>query len=207
MGVLAAGLPVGVVLGLLTACPTIPLFAQVTVYATVGARYTSTLVHDSIVTPIDVRADLAPALSGGVNLPLSGPWQLDLLVDVTTSPVRGHRSDGTTTSITRVWTVGVGVGLRRRLEPWLAGRAAVGGLKYLPATAIGLFRDGAGITPYGSLAFDIAPEVASRHGLALELAGDLHRFLTPALRNDGFVDSRVVYRLTLGLRADLRSAR
>ena len=46
MGVLAAGLPVGLVLGLLTACPPIPVYAQVAGHATVGARYTSTLVHD-----------------------------------------------------------------------------------------------------------------------------------------------------------------
>lgn len=203
MGASAAGLPVGFVLGLLTACPTIPLQAQVSVHATLGARYTSTLVHDSIVEPLDVRADLAPAFSAGADLPLSGPWRLDLLADVSTSPVRQHRTDGTSAPITRVWMVGVAVGLRRRLESWLHGRLAVGALKYLPAASIGLFRNGASITPYGSLAFETAPPPLARRGLAVELGGDLHRFLTPALRNDGFTDGRPVYRITLGVRADL----
>jgi hypothetical protein len=192
-------------LGLLAVGPMLPLSAQVDVYASLGARYSSTLVHDSIVAPIDVRADIAPALSAGVDLPLTGPWRLDLLLDLATSPVRRHLSDGTTAPITRVWTVGVAVGLRRQLEPWLQARFAAGALKYLPATSIGLFRDGASITPYGSLSLAAAPPAAARRGLALELAGDVHRFLTPALRNDGFRDARVVYRLTLGVRADLWS--
>ena len=207
MGALAAGLPVGLVLGLLTACPTIPLQAQVSVHATLGARYTSTLVHDSIVAPLDVRADLAPALAGGATLALSGPWRLDLFADLSMSPVRQRQSNGTTSPITRVWTLGVAVGLRRQLKPWLQGRLAIGELKYFPTSPIGLFRSGVSVTPYGALTFDIAPPKAAHRGLALELTGDLHRFNTPALRNAGFVDSRVVYRLMMGVRADLGVAR
>jgi len=70
-----------------------------------------------------------------------------------------------------------------------------------------LFRDGVTITPFGSLVFDVAPPRGAPHGLALEVAGDLHRFMTPALRNDGFIDPRLVYRLSVGVRADLWRAR
>jgi len=203
----AAGLPVGVVWSLLALCPTIPLQGQVVIHTAVAARYTSTLVHDSIVAALDVRADIAPSLTAGAELPLTGPWRLDLLVDVSTSPVRRHLADGSSAPITRLWMIEVGIGLRRQLEPWLTGRLAVGALKYLPAASIGLFRDGVSITPYGALAFDIAPPHGAPRGLALELAGDVHRFLTPALRNDGFVDPRLVYRLSAGVRVDLWRAR
>ena len=203
MGVLAAGLPVGVVLGLLTACPTFSLMAQVAVHATLSARYTSTLVHDSIVDPFDVRPDIAPSLTAGADLPLSGPWRLELLADVSTSPLRRHLSDGTSPTITRLWMLGLAVGLRRQLEPWLHGRLAIGALKYLPANSIGLFRNGSTLTPYGSVAFVLTPPLATRHRLALELGGDLHRFLTPTLRNNGFVDPRAVYRVNAGVRIDL----
>ena len=203
----AAGLPVGVVWSLLALCPTIPLQGQVVIHTAVAARYTSTLVHDSIVAPLDVRADIAPSLTAGAELPLTGPWRLDLLVDVSTSPVRRHLADGSSAPITRLWMLEVGIGLRRQLEPWLTGRLAVGALKYLPASSIGLFRDGVSITPYGALAFDIAPSHGAPRGLALEVAGDVHRFLTPALRNDGFVDPRLVYRLSAGVRVDLWRAR
>jgi len=183
------------------------LAGQASFHATVGARYTSPLVHDSIVTPLDARAAVAPALVAALDLPLDGPWKLELLADLATSPVRRHDASGVT-PITRVWTIGLGLGLRRRLESWLDGRLAVGGLKYVPTASVGLFRDGGGsVIPYGSLAFDIAPPVAARHRVALELAGDLHRFLTPALRSVGFIDSRIVYRVTAGVRVDLWRAR
>jgi hypothetical protein len=205
----AAGLPVGVVWSLVALWPTIPLQGQVVIHTAVAARYTSTLVHDSIVAPLDVRADIAPSLTAGAELPLTGPWRLDLLVDVSTSPVRRHLADGSSAPITRLWMLEVGIGLRRQLEPWLTGRLAVGALKYLPASSIGLFRDGVSITPYGALAFDIAPPPphGAPRGLALEVAGDVHRFQTPALRNDGFVDPRLVYRLSAGVRVDLWRAR
>lgn len=204
----AAGLPVGVALFLLVAGTAIRLTAQTSFHATLGARYTSPLVHDSIVTPLDVRADLAPALTGAVDLPLSGPWRLELLADVSTSPVRRHDAGGFTAPITRAWTVGVAVGLRRRLTSWLEGRGAIGGLKYFPSASVGVFNSGSGgVIPFGSLAFDAAPDVLHRRRLAVEIGGDLHRFLTPALRNVGFTESRVVYRVTAGVRYDIRRAR
>lgn len=195
-------------LALVSMGPPVPLAAQASIHAALAARYTSTLVHDSIVTPLDVRAELAPALSMSLGLPLDRPWNLELLADLSTSRVRRHDAGGAATPITRVWTLGLGVGLRRQLEPWLSGRAAVGALKYLPTSSAGLFRDGGGgLIPYGSLVFDVAPAAVARRRVALELGGDLHRFLTPALRNEGFIDSRVVYRITLGLRADVWRAR
>lgn len=183
------------------------LGAQTSLHATVAARYTSTLVHDSIVTPLDVRPDVAPALTAALDLPLAAPWKLEVLADLSTSTLRRHEAGGGTVPITRVWMLGVSVGLRRQLNPWLEGRAAVGGLKYLPASSIGLFSAGSGLMPYGSVALDAAPAVLARHRLALEVEADIHRFLTPALRTTGFTDARVVYRISAGLRLDLRRAR
>jgi hypothetical protein len=183
------------------------LSAQASLHVSVAARYTSTLVHDSIVTPLDVRPDIAPALTAAVDLPLTDPWKLELLADLSTSTLRRHDAGGAAVPITRVWMFGMSVGLRRRLRPWLEGRVAVGGLKYLPAASIGLFSAGSGLMPYGSVALDAAPAVLARHRLALEAGADLHRFLTPALRNTGFTDARAVYRINVGMRLDLRRAR
>ena len=181
-----------------------PLAAQVSFHAGLGARYSSTLVHDSIVTPLDVRPAVGPALAVSADLPLAGPWQLELLADLGTSPLQRHDADGSTATITRLWTLGLAVGLRRHLHPWLDGRCAIGALSYLPAHSVGLFSNGSGgVMPYGTLAFDAAPAALARHRLALELAGDLHKFLTPALRSAGFTDSRVVYRISAGVRFDL----
>jgi len=180
------------------------LASQVSLHAAFGARYNSTLVHDSIVMPLDVRPAIGPALALSADLPLAGPWQLELLADLGTSPLERHDADGSTARITRLWTLGLAVGLRRQLHPWLDGRFAIGALSYLPAQSVGLFSNGSGgVIPYGSLAFDAAPAPLARHHLALELAGDLHKFLTPALRSAGFTESRVVYRISAGVRIDL----
>lgn len=205
IGVRRTAIAVG--LAILLAVPRRTVAAQTSVYATLGARYTSTLVHDSIVTPLDVRPDIAPALTAAVDLPLTAPWKLEILADLATSTLRRHDAGGGTAPITRLWTLGVSVGLRRQLNPWLEGRAAVGGLKYLPAASIGLFSAGSGLMPYGSIALDAAPAVLAQRRLALEVAGDVHRFLTPALRNAGFTDARLVYRLSAGVRVDLRRGR
>ena len=187
---------------------TVRLHAQTSFHVTLGACYTTTLVHDSIVSPLDVRPDVAPALAGAVDLPLTDPWKLELLADISTSTLRRHDAGGGTAPITRLWMLGGSVGLRRQLSPWLEGRAAVGGLKYLPASSIGLFSAGTGgIMPYGSVAFDAAPAALRRRRVALEAGADVHRFLTPALRTTGFTDARVVYRIDLGVRLDLRRAR
>lgn len=191
----------------LAACPAV-LPAQVSFHASLSARYNSTLVHDSIVTPLDVRPAIGPAVGVSADVPLSAPWQLELLADLGTSPLERHDADGSTTEITRLWTLGLGVGLRRHLHPWLDGRFAIGALSYLPAQSVGLFSDGSGgVIPYGSLAFDAAPAALARHRLAIEVAGDLHKFLTPALRNAGFTDSRVVYRISAGIRVDFLDGR
>jgi hypothetical protein len=50
------------------------------------------------------------------------------------------------------------------------------------------------------------PTVARRYRLALDLRYDVHRFITPALRDVGFTESRVVHRLALALRAGIGSA-
>lgn len=192
---------------LLIACPA-SAAAQLSLHAALGARYSSTLVHDSIVTPLDVRPAIGPALAVSADLPLAGPWQLELLADLATSPLERHDADGRAAEITRIWTLGIAVGLRRQLHPWLEGRCAIGALNYLPAQSVGLFSDGSGgVIPYGTLAFDAAPTALARHHLALEVAGDLHKFLTPALRNAGFTDSRVVYRISAAVRVDLGGRR
>jgi hypothetical protein len=76
----------------------------------------------------------------------------------------------------------------------------VGGLKYLPGEQSGVFRDGAAIAPLGSLAIEVSPRFAVRRRLGLALRYDAHRFITPALRRVGFIDSRLVHRVALTVR-------
>lgn len=192
------------ILASLGALPSARLAAQVRIDVTAGARYTTRLVHDLIVTPFDVRAGLAPAVSVSASLPLDPPWRLAGVLDVSSSNVARYDAGGATAPITGVTTVTLGLGLARPLKPWLDGRMVLGAIKYFPADRVGLFQDGGPFFPFGQLTFDAAPSFAARLGLALELRYDIHRFTTPALRDEGFISSRVIHRVALGIRVAVR---
>jgi hypothetical protein len=185
------------------------LAAQVSLSAALGARYTTTLVHDSIVSPFDVRLGIAPALTLVAGLPLEAPWTADGVLDLSYGLVSRHDQGGGggVTAITHVTTLTFGVALRRDLRHGFSAAAGAGLLAYLPSERIGIFRDGGGpVVPMGTAALGYSPPLAARRGLTLEARYDLHGFLTPALRTEGFVNSKVVHRVALALRYRLRGA-
>jgi hypothetical protein len=195
--------------GLLFA-PLAGLSAQVSVRLSAGARYTTTLVRDSIVTKFSVRPAIAPALAltAGTPLDTTGKWTVEAIIDWSHSDLVRHDQDGSTQSLGGLGTISVSVGMRRRLQSWLSARASVGGLKYLPASQSGIFSLGGGsLFALGGLALQAEPPFGARWGLAVETRLDLHRFITPALRAEGFQDSRPVVRVALGLRAGLGVSR
>jgi hypothetical protein len=190
--------------------PLAGLSAQVSVRLSAGARYTTTLVRDSIVTKFSVRPAIAPALAltAGTPLDTTGKWTVEAIIDWSHSDLVRHDQDGSTQSLGGLGTISVSVGMRRRLQSWLSARASVGGLKYLPVSQSGIFSLGTGsLFALGGLALQAQPPFGARWGLAIETRLDLHRFITPALRVEGFQDSRPVVRLALGVRAGLGASR
>jgi hypothetical protein len=190
---------------LLLARPPESLAGQVSLSASLGARYTTTLTHDSIVSPFDVRLGIAPALTVVVGLPLETPWTADGVLDLSYGLVSRHDQGGSAAAITHVTILTLGVALRRDLRHGFSASAGAGLLAYLPAERIGIFRDGGGpVVPMGTAAVGYSPPFAAQHGLTLEARYDLHGFLTPALRAEGFVNSTVVHRVALAVRYRLR---
>lgn len=195
----------GLALGL-SARPAGRLSAQVSVHLSAGARYTTTLVSDSIVTNFSVRPAIAPALALTVGTPIdtTGKWTVEAILDWSHGDLVRHNQDGSTQSLGGLGTLGLSVGMRRHLLSWLSARASVGGLKYLPASETGIFGLGSGsLFPLGGLAVEASPPFGARWALAFETRVDLHQFITPALRAEGFQDSRRVVRLAVGVRAGL----
>jgi hypothetical protein len=185
----------------LTVCPSARLPAQVSFHVAVGARYTSTLVHDSVVTPFDLRPALAPALLASLRGALRPGWSADATVDVSPSGLRRHESSGSFDAGSFT-AVAFTVGLRRHFAPGASARVGVGGLRYIAGQS-GVFREGTGgIFPLGTVAATYAPPVpfARNHQLELEARYDVHKFITPALRTEGFSASRPVHRLAVLVR-------
>jgi hypothetical protein len=193
----AAGAPL---LLLLTAPPPDRLTAQVTLRAAAGLRYASTLVHDSIGTPFDVRPALAPEIALSATTRLDDPWSAVVTLDVSRSELERHDQDGSTADLGGVGTLALTVGVGRRLGRRFDAEASIGGLIYLPGSDSGIFAQGTGgLTALGALGFTYAPLGGAWRKLAMRTRYDLHRFLTPTLRNEGFPSGRFVHRVALGV--------
>jgi hypothetical protein len=191
----------GLLIVVLTAGPPARLPAQVALHAGVGLRYTSTLVHDSIVSPFDVRAGIAPVLVLTATAPLERGWSAELLLDYAWSDVARHEG-GVIVGLGRVRTLATSVALRHGLPAGLSGRIGVGGLTYLPPAERGIFRQGSGpLTALGSLGLRYEPRLGTARGagFAVEARYDVHGFITPALRSEGFASPRLVHRVALVL--------
>ena len=178
-----------------------PLSGQVGLHVSAGARYSATLVHDSIVSGFDVRPGIAPVLAVSAVLPGHRGWSGEATLDVSWSTLSRHEN-GTTTSLGGLGAVSFAVGLRRQIIAALGARVTAGGLKYLPANESGVFRGGAGeVYPVLGVAVDY--RLPFGPGLTLDARADAHQFSTRALRDAGFVERRMVPRVTLAVRADL----
>jgi hypothetical protein len=176
--------------------PSNPASAQVSFHIAAGVRYNSTLVHDSVVTPIDLRPALAPALMLSVRDELKPRWTVDATLDVTPSQLRRHES-GASFAAGSFTAFAFTIGLRHRVATGLWARVGVGGLKYA-ADKTGVFRQGAGgIFPIAALAATYAPF----RRLAIEARYDVHRFTTPALRSVGFIGPQPVHRFAVAISA------
>ena len=190
-----------VLTALLSAYPPIHLSAQVSFHVAAGVRYSSTLVHDSIVTPFDLRPALAPALLVSVRDELRPGWSADATLDVTPSGLRRHEGSGSSDAGSFT-AFAFTVGLRRHLAPGASARIGVGGLRYAAAQT-GVFREGSGgIFPLGTVAATYALPLpfARKRQLEVEAHYDVHQFTTPALRTEGFRESRPAHRVALVVR-------
>ena len=178
------------------------LSGQLVVEISAGVRYSTALVRDSIVAPFDVRPALAPAVAITVTMPLERGWGAQATLDFSTGTLRRHDADGSSVAFGRASTAAFIVGLERRLPAGFAARIGVGGLKYLPDANSGVFRSGSGsIAGLGALALGHTLPFGKRGRFAVEARYDVHRFTTPALRDEGFDSPRPVHRLALTIRA------
>ena len=181
---------------LLTAQPLDRVTAQVSVRFSLGARYATALVKDSIVVPIHLRPSIAPTLQLTVRDELRGPWTVDGILDLT--PARLKREEGGTTADAGSFpAIAFVVGLRREMHAGVAARLGFGGVLYA-AEQSGLFRRGnGGVHPLVALSGSYAPSFGARHRLEVGRSYDLHRFMTPSLRTTGFPRPRPVHRVAL----------
>ena len=185
----------------LTVYPPNRLTAQVSFHVAAGVRHSSALVHDSVVTGFDLRPTLAPALLVSVRDLLRPGWSTDVTLDVAPSGLRRQETGGSF-DVGSITAVALTVGLQRHFGAGVSARLGVGGLRYA-ASQTGVFREGSGgIIPLGTIAATYALPLtfARRRQLEIEARYDVHQFITPALRTEGFRSGRPVHRMAILLR-------
>src|SRR5438105_5386284 len=79
----------------LIAYPSNRLTAQVSIHASLGARYSTTLVKDSVVVPIELQPTLAPVVQLSVRDAFPGRWTGDAMLDVSHAGLDGGESGRT----------------------------------------------------------------------------------------------------------------
>jgi hypothetical protein len=181
---------------LLSLSPTVRLSSQVSVRLSLGARYSTTLVHDSIEMPIDLKPTVAPALQLSARNALSGPWAVEATLDLSPATLRREES-GASTEVGSFTAIALTVAVRRETPTGFAARVGVGGLVYLTDKSSVFQRGNGGVFPLVVLGTTYAPPFAARHRLEVGLNYDLHRFITPALRNVGYARLRPVHRIAV----------
>ena len=168
--------------------------------ASLGARFSTALVKDSIVVPIQLKPGIAPTLLLTVRDEFNGPYTGDLTIDLSPTELKREES-GTSADAGSVTTVAFTFGLHRELHAGVAARLGLGGLMYLSDNT-GVFRQGeGGVFPLVALGASYAPSFGAKHRLEVALNYDVHRFITPALRSVGFNTQRPVHRLALTVSA------
>ena len=173
-----------------------PAAAQVSARLSLGARYSTILVHDSIEVPIDLRPAIAPALQLSVRNALRGPWTGEATLDVSPAKLKREES-GTSADVGSFTAIALAVGVRRETPAGFAARFGIGGLVYLTDESSVFQRGGGGVFPLVALGTTYAPRFGSRYRLEVGLNYDLHRFITPALRTVGYARLRPVHRIAL----------
>ena|SRR6267378_1789095 len=188
-------------LAALTVYPSNRLAGQVSFHLAAGLRCSSSLVHDSVVTPFDLRPTLAPAFLVSVRDALRPGWSADVTLDVAPSGLRRHETGGSF-DVGSITAVAFTVGLQRHFGAGASARLGVGGLRYA-AKQTGVFREGSGgIFPLGTVAatYALPFPFARRRQLEVEARYDVHQFITPALRTEGFRGSQPVHRVAILMR-------
>lgn len=158
-----------------------------------GATLSSALVGEVLQTPISQGQ--SPAPTGQLVI----GWRFPSGYRVGAEARYAHGSldvddNGTADDLGRLATLQVGIMADGPLRGDIRWEAAVGMLRYRPASASGIFRDGnpAPLTVGGGLAWHRA--VGPALGLVVAARYDFHSFTTERLTRDGYSSSQGVHR-------------
>lgn len=191
--------PMFVAAALVAAAAVVPRSAraQTGYYARVGAQYTSTLLEDRIVEPIEVRAGLGPAVAAGVTHGVGAGATIGLEGTLALTPLEADEA-GLTRDLGSVSTFSALANLAGPISTALEWRVGFGLISYLGGSDAGIFDDGYPTRLLAGVGLDYRLPAFTRWDLMISARYDQHRFMTDALERRGFAGGQGVHRLSLG---------
>lgn len=176
-----------------------PAPAQIQVAGRLGATWSSVLITDEIVAPIEVKSGIAPTLSLSASIPSGPRYRLGLETVLSTGSVHASEN-GVKTDLGSLRTAAL---LFTAEGPLMVRgfywRGGVGLLKYLPSDKEGLFRDGGPTRLTGNLTAEYRKALRSGWELSGGVRYGYHQFITQTLESRGFSRAQVVHRVGLEL--------
>lgn len=158
-----------------------------------GVTMSSTLVGEVIQTPVSQKQSLAPTGQVVVGWRFANGYRIGAEVRYAHGSLEVD-DNGAADDLGRLATLQVGVVADGPLRGAFRWEAAVGMLRYRPADASGIFRDGspAPLTIGGGVAW--RRPVAAALDLVVAARYDFHSFTTERLTREGYSSSQGVHR-------------
>jgi hypothetical protein len=174
------------------------LAAQTRFTAAFGATASTRLLHDQIVTGIDVQPRLAPTLNLRAGKELSPEYGVNAELGITTGGL-SVRENGVSRDLGSIRTVSLTGGADGRFLLGTRWRVGVGVLKYFPSRHEGIFRQGGPAAILGGVGVDYRWSVHHQLEIVVGTRYDYHRFTTAELKTRGFFRTENVHRLAVSL--------
>lgn len=177
-----------------------PLTAQVRFDARLGVVASTNLVADSLGTePLTLRQNLAPTIALSLDTRLDPRNRIGVTGGVSRSSLVLRAPSGERALLVlTTWTPTVV--LTHELTHALAASVTAGLILYDPDVRLGtVFSDNAPARPLAGVGLHLRRALSAHAAVGVDLAYDVHGFMTRALANRGFEGQWAVHRVTLGV--------
>lgn len=181
--------------GLLTAGPA-SAAAQTDYYARAGLQYSSPLLKDQVIEPIEVRAGLAPMVAAGISVPMGAGTNVGVEGGLALTSLEAE-DDLATRDLGSVTALSALLNLSGRVNGPLGWRAGLGVITYTGGDA-GIFSDGGATQLLIGGGLDYRRPAFTGWDLMISARYDHHRFSTNELESRGFSGAQGVHRVSLG---------
>lgn len=170
--------------------------AAQTFTAALGATASTRLLHDQIVSGIDVQPKVAPTLNLRAEKGLAHGYGINAELGITSGGLK-IRENGVSRDFVSLRTVSLTGGADGRFILGTRWRLGVGAIKYFPSRHEGLFLQGGPTEIIGGAGLDYSWKVRPRFALVVAARYDYHRFTTAELKSRGFFRTENVHRVAL----------